>query len=81
MYESHTTEEMVRVALEKDSEAGIAKITRICLVLGDKSHVTSESVRLYFDVFSKGNAAEGAELSFHSMEGDEDFYIESIGGK
>jgi Zn finger protein HypA/HybF involved in hydrogenase expression len=80
MHESHMTEEMLEVALAKASEAGIAKITRICLAIGDKSHVTPESVKMYFDIFSKGNAAEGAELSFRSMEGDEDFYIESVEG-
>ena len=81
MHESHMTEEMVRVALGKASEAGIAKVTRIYLAIGDRSHITPESVSLYFDIFSKGNAAEGADLSFRSMEGDEDFYIESIEGE
>ena len=81
MHEAGMTEEMLKVVLEKASEAGISKITRIDLVIGEMSHVTPESVNLYFDVLSKDTAAEGAVLSFRTGEGYHDFYVERIEGE
>jgi Zn finger protein HypA/HybF involved in hydrogenase expression len=82
MHEAGLTQEMLEAVLEASSEGGIQKIFRINLGLGDMSHVTPESVTLYFEHFSKGTAAEGAELCFSPIEGgSHDFQIISIEGE
>ena len=81
MHESHMTEEMLQKVLERASQEGINKITRIGLALGSSSHVTPDSVRLHFEPLSKGTPAESAELVFRQIEGDQDFYLESIEGE
>ncbi len=81
MHEAGLVKEMLTIALEAAQNGDIKKITRINLGLGDMSHVTPESVSLYFEHFSKGTAAEGAELTFAPIEGgNHDFQILSIEG-
>jgi hydrogenase nickel incorporation protein HypA/HybF len=80
MHELGITEQMVNVALEQASKSGINKITRINLILGETSDISSDSVQLYFDSISKGTPAQGAELCFQPASG-QDFYIESIEGE
>jgi Zn finger protein HypA/HybF involved in hydrogenase expression len=83
MHEAGETEEMLRIVLDEASKAGITKITKIDLAVGDLSHIATDSVTLYFEHFSKGTAADGAELTFRQMEGAQDrhdFRIDSIEG-
>ena len=80
MHELGITEQMLTVALEQASKSGISKITRINLILGETSDISSDSVQLYFDSISKGTLAQGAELCFQPTSG-QDFYIESIEGE
>jgi hydrogenase nickel incorporation protein HypA/HybF len=80
MHELGITEQMVNVALEQASKFGIGKITKINLILGQMSGISSESVQLYFDSLSKGTPAQGAELCFQPDSGPS-FYIDSIEGE
>ena len=80
MHELGITEQMLTVALEQASKSGIGKITRINLILGEVSGVSSDSIQLYFDPLSKGTPAQEAELCFQPASGRE-FYIESIEGE
>jgi hydrogenase nickel incorporation protein HypA/HybF len=80
MHELGITEQMLTVALEQASKSGISKITRINLILGETSAISSESVQFYFDPLSKGTPAQGAELCFLPASGQA-FYIESIEGE
>jgi hydrogenase nickel incorporation protein HypA/HybF len=80
MHELGITEQMLTVALEQASKSGISKITRINLILGETSDISSESVKFYFNSLSKETPAQGAELCFHPASG-QDFYIESIEGE
>jgi Zn finger protein HypA/HybF involved in hydrogenase expression len=82
MHEAGLIEEMLKITLEAAEKGEVKKIERINLGLGDMSHVTPESVTLYFEHFSKGTAAEGAELCFSPIEGgSHDFRIISIEGE
>ncbi|MFA4835100.1 MAG: hydrogenase maturation nickel metallochaperone HypA [Dehalococcoidia bacterium] len=82
MHESGLIREMLKIVLDAAAKAGVRKVERIHLGLGDMSHVTPESVTLYFEHFSKGTAAEGATLSFSPIEGDShDFTIISVEGE
>lgn len=67
MHEFSITESLLTLALEKASEAGAEKITRINLVIGEMSGVIDECVRFYFDAISKDTAAAGAELVFEMI--------------
>ena len=82
MHEAGLTKEMLNAVLEASTQAGINEIERINLGLGNISHVTPESVIFYFEAFSKGTAAEGAELSFREVAGGESHYfqVESVEG-
>ena len=81
MHESGVTEELLQKVLEQADKAGIRKIASIGLALGDRSHITPEAVRLHFEPISRGTCAEGANLLFRVVEGDEDFYLESVEGE
>jgi len=81
MHEAGLIKDMLRIVLETAQKGDMKKIERIDLGLGDMSHVTPESVSLYFEHFSKGTPAEGAKLTFAPIEGgSHDFRVLSIEG-
>lgn len=67
MHEYAVTQNMVEVAVREAEAAGARKILEIRLVIGDLSSIIDESVNMYFDIISKGTAAEGAKLVFRRM--------------
>jgi Zn finger protein HypA/HybF (possibly regulating hydrogenase expression) len=64
MHEYAVTQNIVNIAVSEAETAGSKKIIEIRLVIGDLSSIIDESVSMYFDIISKGTAAEGAKLVF-----------------
>lgn len=64
MHEYAVTRSIVEIAETQAKQAGAARITAINLVIGDRSSILDESVRLYFDLIAEGTIAQGAELNF-----------------
>ena len=77
MHELAITEQIIKMAAAKGKEAGAAAVTRIRLVVGERSSYAAEPIRLYFGMMSEGTLCEGAELEFETAESDE-FYIDNI---
>ena len=64
MHEYAVTRNIVDIAVKEAAAAGAGSITEIRLVIGDLSSIIDESVSMYFEIISKGTAAEGARLLF-----------------
>ena len=62
MHELSITQSILDIALEHARQAGVARIDRINLVIGEMTGVAEECVRLYMEVLGRGTAAEHAEL-------------------
>ena len=63
MHEYHIVEGVVKQILEEAISHKAKKITGVTLMLGELSGFKEESIRAYFDSFSKGNMLEGAKLT------------------
>ena len=66
MHELPVTEQIVRIATEHGQKARASKISRIRLVIGDRSSFTGESIRMYFGLVSRGTLCEGALLEIET---------------
>lgn len=64
MHELPATQGMLQVALDAAAEAGGGRIREIHLMVGDLASMVDDSVQFYFDLLSRGTAAEGARLVF-----------------
>ena len=62
MHEYPITEQIVKICNKHCREAGAERVTRVKLVVGDRSGCVSESVQIYFDLISEGTECERAEL-------------------
>ena len=67
MHELSITQSMLDLVLKQAEEAGVEKIERINLVIGEMTGVVARSVQFYFGFLSKGTPAEGAELNFKEI--------------
>ena len=68
MHEASVTEALLRLVLEKAAGLGVLKVTKVFLVVGDLTGYVGESIQFYFDQYSKGTAAEGAEVAVTRVE-------------
>jgi len=66
MHELSVTEGVLSIAL---GAAGGRRITGINLVIGDLSSFVDDSVQFYFDLLSRGTAAESAVLHIERQPG------------
>jgi hydrogenase nickel incorporation protein HypA/HybF len=62
VHELAVTQSILEIALRHADSAG--RITQLNLVVGDLASVVDDSVQFYWDIVSKGTAAEGATLNF-----------------
>lgn len=67
MHEYAVSKQIVKMANEEARHAGGHRITEIRLAIGDLSTFVDESIALYFDIFSAGTLAEGAQLVFRRI--------------
>ncbi|MCL2111611.1 MAG: hydrogenase maturation nickel metallochaperone HypA [Clostridiales bacterium] len=68
MHELPLTEQIIKIVTERGQAAGASKIESIKLVVGERSGYITESIRLYFDVVSKGTLCEGAALEIEVVK-------------
>ena len=66
MHEYHIVEGIAKQILEKAKSSNAARVNKVTLVVGELSELKDESIRIYFDNFSKGTILEGAELIIKS---------------
>lgn len=67
MHEHHQVERLVKTLL---NETGGRKVRGVRLVMGELLGFDETSVRLYFENFTEGTPAEGAELSVRWVKGE-----------
>jgi len=68
MHEASVTEALLRLVLEKAAEVGARKVTKVFLVVGDLTGYVGDSIQFYFDRYSRGTVAEGAEIAVSRVE-------------
>lgn len=68
MHEYPITMQIVKIALEHAQKHHAARITRITLVVGEKSGYIGDSIQMYFDIIARGTLAEGATLDIQSVK-------------
>jgi hydrogenase nickel incorporation protein HypA/HybF len=68
MHEYPVAQRIIQVAEETSKKNGAAKIKRINIVAGELSGFIGESMQMYFDILSKGSAAEGALINVKSVK-------------
>jgi hydrogenase nickel incorporation protein HypA/HybF len=67
MHELPITQSILDLVLAHADQAGGGKVERVHLVVGELSRVVDESVSFYWDILSRGTAAEGSELRFEHV--------------
>jgi hydrogenase nickel incorporation protein HypA/HybF len=70
VHEYGITQSILEAALDHATAAGANRITQLNLVLSAASHITEDSVEMYFEAISKGSMAEGAVLVFEREPAD-----------
>lgn len=65
MHEFAITRSLLNEALAEGTRQGASRVTRIKLLIGEKSSVVPECVQFYFDRMKEGTLAAGAVLEFH----------------
>lgn len=78
MHEYHIVEAMAKAVREKAEQAKASRVTLIRLVLGGRSGLAEDSIKMYFESISKGTLLEPAVLEFKPLENSAEFYIEDI---
>lgn len=68
MHEYPVTLEIIRLAEQAARQQGADSVGLISLVIGDLSGYVGDSVRMYFDIISKGTLCEGCELEIKRIE-------------
>jgi hydrogenase nickel incorporation protein HypA/HybF len=67
MHELPITQSILDLVLAHAERAGAGKVERVHLVVGELSRVVDESISFYWDILSRGTAAEGSELRFEHV--------------
>lgn len=67
MHELSITQSIVNIAVDTAREHNVRKVNEIRIRIGEYSGVVSQCVQQYFDILSKGTAAEGAVLKMSTI--------------
>jgi hydrogenase nickel incorporation protein HypA/HybF len=65
MHELGVSQRILAIALENAGEG--RKVTQIHLRIGDLASIVDDSLQFYWEMISKGTAAEKATLQFHRI--------------
>ncbi len=68
MHEYPVTQRIVKIAEEAARNNSARRIKRINLVVGELSGFIGGSIRMYFEVLSRGSIAEGAEITIRTVK-------------
>lgn len=69
MHEHHQVEKIVKDVLALAQKKNLGKISKVTLAMGDLLGFDDTSVGLYFESFTDGTIAEGAELTIKHIPG------------
>lgn len=67
MHELAVTESIMDIVRRHAERAGVSRVLRIHLVIGELSSIVDDSVQFYFDYLSRDTIAAGAELAFRRL--------------
>ena len=67
MHELSITQSIVNIAVETAAEHKVKKVHEIRIRIGEYSGIVPQCVQQYFDILSKGTAAEGAVLKMERI--------------
>ncbi|NJN44506.1 MAG: hydrogenase maturation nickel metallochaperone HypA [Anaerolineae bacterium] len=67
MHELHTTQTILETAIQHAEDAQATHVTDLHLINGVLSSYKDESIRLYWEMVSRGTLCDGAELHFHHV--------------
>jgi hydrogenase nickel incorporation protein HypA/HybF len=68
MHEYMVTKNILEISIEEAKKANAKRINSINIVIGEFSTIIDESVKMYFDLFTEGTIANGAELIFKRVK-------------
>ena len=68
MHELPITEQIIKIAEEHGHKARASKVVQIKIVIGENSGYVGESIRMYFDIFSKGTLCEESTLEIETVK-------------
>ncbi len=68
MHEYPVTQRIIKIAEETAKASGARKIISINLVVGELSGFVGDSIRMYFEVLSRGSITEGARITIKSIK-------------
>ncbi len=63
MHELPVTEQILEIVLEHAHKANVERVVQVNLVIGELTSFVADSLRFYFEILSKGTAAEKASLA------------------
>lgn len=62
MHEYPITQQIIKIATKHCEESGAQKVTKIKLVIGERSGFVAESIQMYFDIITEGTPCEKATV-------------------
>lgn len=70
MHELAVTQSILDISLRHAEQAGAKRITGINLVIGEFASIVDNSVEFYWELFTEGTIAHGAQLHFERIPGE-----------
>lgn len=61
------TQTIMSIVLEKAKEKKAAKVTEICIDVGEMTNTVPDCIQFYFEIISQDTVAEGAKLKFKTI--------------